>query len=149
MDHINWCLLGSVKDIIPIVYQIKVNTEVFPVVANHYVNPGYDISVYMRTATAVGGFPLGAFDTNIPYPSERLTIGKGERLLLYTDGITEATNEQNELYEYYRLIPDFLAQNRPEKAGVFVADLIAELKSFTGAAPQNDDITVLYLHRLP
>ena len=70
-----------------------------------------------------GGFPLWAFDMDMPYPSERLQIGK-------TDGVTEAANE---LYE----------RHRPDKAEIF----IAELKDFTGPAPQNDDVTALYLYR--
>lgn len=119
-----------------------------------YSNAGHSACYLLKRDGEVrelraGGFPLGAFDMNVPYPSKRLRIERGERLLLYTDGITEATNEQKESYEQHRPLPEFLARNKPEKADAFVADLITELKNFTGTTPQNDDITVLYLYRRP
>jgi serine phosphatase RsbU (regulator of sigma subunit) len=95
----------------------------------------------------LGGPPLGAVDLGIPYLSGRMTINKGERLLLYTDGVTEAMNEKNELYERKNSLPDFLAQHKSDRAESFIANLIADVRTFTGSAPQNDDITVLYLCR--
>lgn len=95
----------------------------------------------------VGGPPLGAFDFELPYKSGRATIEKGERLLFYTDGVTEAMNEKDELYERTVSLSDFLVKNRPDRAETFINDLIADIKKFTGSAPQSDDITILYLMR--
>jgi sigma-B regulation protein RsbU (phosphoserine phosphatase) len=111
-------------------------------------NPAY---VLRRDNTVlelkVGGLPIGMLNMNIPYESERFTLGKGERLFLYTDGITEASNEQNEFYEQVTPLIDFFVGHRSQRAEAFISDLIGEIKRFSGSAPQSDDITALYLHR--
>ena len=86
-------------------------------------------------------------DMDFPYQSEHVTIGKGERLLLYTDGITEATDGQNRMYEADTPLQLFVTAHKPDRAGLFIQDLIADIKRFTGNAPQSDDITALYLLR--
>jgi sigma-B regulation protein RsbU (phosphoserine phosphatase) len=94
-----------------------------------------------------GGVALGMLDMDFPYQTERVTIEPGERLLLYTDGVTEATNEQNRLYDADVPLQQFVFRTRPERAELFIQSLISDIKRFTGNAPQNDDITALYLLR--
>ena len=94
-----------------------------------------------------GGVALGMLDMDFPYQSERVTIGEGERLLLYTDGVTEATNEHSQLYDSHVPLREFLIQHKPDQAELFIRDLIMDIKKFTGNASQNDDITALYLVR--
>jgi sigma-B regulation protein RsbU (phosphoserine phosphatase) len=96
----------------------------------------------------IGGFPLGAFDLGLQYKCEKLTIGTGERLFLYTDGVTEAANEKGEFFEQSVQLPEYLIGNKPTHAEEFIHDLVATVKAFTGAAPQNDDITALYLIKI-
>ncbi len=86
-------------------------------------------------------------DMDFPYQSERVTIEKGERFLLYTDGITEASDEHEEFYDVHSPLRDFVLHHRPDRADAFIAELISDIKKFTGAAPQSDDITALYIHR--
>lgn len=93
------------------------------------------------------GLPLGMLDTDFHYRSERVTVRKGERLLLYTDGITEASDEHEEFYDDHFPLREFVIHHKPERAEVFIADLISDIKKFTGTAPQSDDITALYLYR--
>ncbi len=95
-----------------------------------------------------GGLPLGTIDMDLPYESERVTLGRGERLFLYTDGVTEAENEHHVLYELEFPITDFLTKHQPNSSEAFISDLIADIRKFTGTAPQNDDITAMYLRRL-
>jgi serine phosphatase RsbU (regulator of sigma subunit) len=40
-----------------------------------------------------------------------------------------------------------LAGHKPDQAEVFISELMTETKKFTGDAPQNDDITAIYLLR--
>ena len=94
-----------------------------------------------------GGVALGMLDIDFPYQTERVTIEPGERLLLYTDGVTEAANEQNQLYDSDVPLQQFVLRARPERAELFIQSLIGDIKRFTGNAPQNDDITALYLLR--
>lgn len=95
----------------------------------------------------IGGPPLGAFDVDFPYLSARTSIGQGERLLLYTDGVTEATNEKDEMYEDKLSLSRFLARHKPDRAETFITDLIDDIRRFAGSTPQSDDITMLYLRR--
>ena len=94
---------------------------------------------------SLGGIPLGMLDMDFPYQSETLTLGKGDRLLLYTDGIPEATDARQRLYEQDFPLKEYVSGHLPPRAGTFIQELIADVKKFTGAAPQNDDITALYL----
>lgn len=95
-----------------------------------------------------GGLPLGTIDMDLPYASERVVLEKGERLFLYTDGVTEAENEDHVLYEQDHLVTDFLVKNQSGGSETVITELIADIRKFTGHAPQNDDITAMYLRRL-
>jgi len=116
------------------------------------LNAGHTSTFLLRADGSVqelstGGVPLGMLDMDFPYQSETVTIQPGDRLLLYTDGVTEAMNENGDLYDTYAPLKDFIVQQRSEKAGGFIHDLISDIKRFTGKAEQNDDITALYLLR--
>ena len=93
------------------------------------------------------GIPFGMLDLGLPYKNEWVTLGKGERLLLYTDGIPEAINEEGVLYESVVPLQDFLKNRRSDPATTFIKNMIDDIKKFTGNAPQSDDITALYLVR--
>lgn len=95
-----------------------------------------------------GGLPLGTIDLDIPYNSERFVLERGERLFLYTDGVTEAEDEDHVLYERDFPVTDFLAKNAGDSSEAFISSLIADIRRFTGAAPQNDDITAMSLRRI-
>lgn len=117
------------------------------------VNAGHN-SIYLRSATGMvtelntGGIPLGMLDLGLPYASEKVIIGRGDRLLLYTDGIPEAHNAEQELYDSHHPLKDLFATVIPATATPFIDALMADLRAFVGDAPQADDITALYLVRL-
>lgn len=94
-----------------------------------------------------GGVPFGMLDMDFPYQSEQSVLSPGDRLLLYTDGVTEASDERDRLYDSEVPLIDFVVHHRHDKADAFIRDLIADLKRFTGNAPQSDDITALTLIR--
>lgn len=89
------------------------------------------------------GFVLAGMDT-IKYRQNEITIAPGDRLLLYTDGVTEATNSQNQLYGEERLSA-FMNAHSDEKAEDILRDLKSDIYAFQGEAPQFDDITMLML----
>ncbi len=93
-----------------------------------------------------GGVSFGMLDMDLPYESEKHVLQHGERLLLYTDGIPEAMNENEEVYEDQRLI-DFFRDTKFTSAKSFIDELIVDIKSHTGNTPQSDDITALCLKR--
>ncbi|MEW6511664.1 MAG: PP2C family protein-serine/threonine phosphatase [Bacteroidota bacterium] len=111
-------------------------------------NPVYVLRAGGRVEQlSVGGIPFGMLDADFPYESERTVLQPGDRVLLYTDGITEAVNEENGLYDAHAPLIDFCVHHRPERADTFIADLIADIRRFTGNATQSDDITALYILR--
>jgi serine phosphatase RsbU (regulator of sigma subunit)/anti-sigma regulatory factor (Ser/Thr protein kinase)/transposase len=91
------------------------------------------------------GFPLGI---DLPDPGlfaksltqDHVSLKKGDLLLVYTDGITEAMNARREQFGEKRLM-ELVHQYHGLSADDFMKKLSAELENFTGDFPQNDDIT--------
>jgi serine phosphatase RsbU (regulator of sigma subunit)/anti-sigma regulatory factor (Ser/Thr protein kinase) len=93
---------------------------------------------YLKTR---GGFVLAGME-GIKYRVNELTLNYGDRLFLYTDGVPEATNENNELYGETRLI-SFINDNATLDATKLLPNLKNNIDDFVGKAPQFDDITML------
>ncbi len=91
------------------------------------------------------GFVLAGLE-NMRYESRRLTLGEGDTLFLYTDGVTEALDPNEELFGEERLHD---ALNRDEGRELSVDKLLpylrAELVEYARGAEQADDITMLGL----
>jgi serine phosphatase RsbU (regulator of sigma subunit)/anti-sigma regulatory factor (Ser/Thr protein kinase)/transposase len=91
------------------------------------------------------GFPVGI---DLPNPDlfeksltqESVKLMKGDVLLLYTDGITEAMNPRREQFGEKRLL-DLVRQHHELSAEEFVQKLSEDIARFTEDYPQNDDIT--------
>lgn len=99
------------------------------------------------TELDTGGVAFGMIDMEFPYQSRTVAIEPGERLLLYTDGVTEAINEKEEQYDNVVSLKNFLMGQKKDGAGTVIQDLIDDIRRFCGTAPQADDITALYLIR--
>ena len=93
---------------------------------------------YLKTRA---GFVLAGME-GVRYRVGEITLGEGDRLFLYTDGVTEATNTENKLYGEQRLL-DFMNANSGTKASELLPELKANIDEFVGQAPQFDDITML------
>jgi len=86
---------------------------------------------------------LGAME-GFPYRSEKRLFSPGERLVLYSDGITEAETLDHEQYGNDRMLA--FCQNHADCAtGNFVTELFASVAQFAGVAEQFDDQTTLVL----
>jgi sigma-B regulation protein RsbU (phosphoserine phosphatase) len=78
------------------------------------------------------------------YQDRRLTLAPGDTLLLYTDGVTEATNLAKQLYGEDRLLA--LAQQAgPASPQNLVTALVSSVSGFAGTGALSDDVTVLAL----
>ena len=93
------------------------------------------------------GFVLAGME-GVRYRMGEITLTPGDRLFLYTDGVTEATNAGNELYGEDRLV-SFMNQNATCDAAELLPALKAGIDEFVGEAPQFDDITMLMLDYKP
>lgn len=114
-----------------------------------YVNAGHNPPLikqnggeftYLKSRVS---FVLAGMET-IKYRQNEITIAPGDRLFLYTDGVTEATNSSIELYGEERLSA-FMNSHSDENAEEILHDLKADIYAFQGEAPQFDDITMLML----
>ena len=93
------------------------------------------------------GFVLAGME-GIRYRVNELELSPGDRLFLYTDGVTEATNAENKLYGEDRLLT-FMNQSASMVATEFLPALKVNIDEFVGEAPQFDDITMLMFDYKP
>ena len=114
-------------------------------VVNAGHNPGFllDVKGGMHSIDASGP-PLGMLPRRT-YEEEVHQFGDGSRLLLYTDGLTEVFQDDEEfgterLLEAFRRCP-------PEDGNLVLEHLWEAIDAFSGGAPQRDDMTALTLAR--
>ncbi|MCM1162278.1 MAG: SpoIIE family protein phosphatase [Roseburia sp.] len=93
--------------------------------------------------TAISGFVLAGMEET-KYRQSEIRLRKGDTLLLYTDGVTEATNSQNNLYGEKRLEQLMTAMEQQEPKDVLL-EVWRDVNHFQGEAEQSDDITMLAL----
>jgi sigma-B regulation protein RsbU (phosphoserine phosphatase) len=92
-----------------------------------------------------GGMPLGVFE-DAKFGERELVLEKGDTLLVYTDGVTEAMNLAKDLFGEDRL------QLAVEGGAALSAEKVTErvvekVEEFVGAAERSDDITLLAIQR--
>ena len=111
-----------------------------------FVNAGHNYPVHIHESEisflkTKPNFVLGGMDEMV-YQEHSVTLAKGDRLFVYTDGVTEANNENSELFGDERLLQaaSLCADENPETA---CKTVLEQLKAFVGEAPQFDDITML------
>lgn len=83
------------------------------------------------------GYPIGIVETN--YTEQKLKLGKGDKLFFYSDGVTDAINNNGESFEIERVLEHLTI------SGNDINTLTSELKRFCHPAPQIDDITMLMI----
>jgi sigma-B regulation protein RsbU (phosphoserine phosphatase) len=89
------------------------------------------------------GTALG-FEPGLEYERTELTLGKSDTLILYSDGVSEAFNPQDECYGNERLLSEangFAGQSAP----AITTGLLQKVRAFAGSAPQSDDIAIMVL----
>jgi sigma-B regulation protein RsbU (phosphoserine phosphatase) len=86
-------------------------------------------------------FPLGILD-EADYQETQIRLEPGDRIVLYTDGIVEAMNDQNEIFGFERLLR-VVEDAGPISAEMLLKRIMEEVKAFSGSAPQHDDLTVI------
>jgi sigma-B regulation protein RsbU (phosphoserine phosphatase) len=93
-----------------------------------------------------GGVGLGMFDFSVPLTGQKSILHSGDKLFLYTDGIPEAMNENEEEYSDEKMI-NFFQNHAESPAKDFIDDLVNDVKHYVGSALRSDDITALVLKR--
>lgn len=87
------------------------------------------------------GFVLAGME-DIKFKQAEIKLNKGDKIFLYTDGATEATNINNELYGDNRLL-ECLRRLKGKNAEEALHAVRADIDEFVGDAEQFDDLTLL------
>ncbi len=116
-----------------------------------YANAGHNPALLVRASGEVErllatGTPLGVLPA-ARYTVAEVTLAQGEFLVLYTDGIVEATNPDDEEYGLERMIETVL-RHRGESLDRLARALNADLETFVRGIPFADDRTLVLLRRL-
>lgn len=96
----------------------------------------------VRELGDVPALPL-AVEASCHFPENSLTLSPGDTLLLYTDGITEAINDRDEMYGLDRLL-SCVCEDVPNAQHI-IDCVVHKLMAFTQDLPQFDDQTLLAL----
>jgi len=114
-----------------------------------YSNGAHNSPFLLKSSGGVEQLPLtdGSILGQIPgldFETKRVKLERGDRLFLYTDGVSEAMDPENAQYGEDRLKAHLEASNG---SGIreIVQGNVTDLKKHTRGAPQSDDITLLAL----
>ena len=92
------------------------------------------------------GFVLGEIE-DVRYTDNALTLGKGDVIFVYTDGIPEATDKNDEQFGFDRTLAALNSTRDRDMAGMCDA-LMKSIEEFRGDAKQFDDITMLAIRKI-
>ena len=111
-----------------------------------YVNAGHPFPVLYQNKkfsflSEKPNFVLGGME-GLPYKEYSITLGKGDRIFVYTDGVTEATNSEEKLFGDDRLL-EAVQGSQEKNAPDTLTQIQSQIDSFVGEADQFDDITML------
>ncbi len=111
-----------------------------------YVNAGHN-PPYLLTSGGISkvemtnGLVLGV-SVDFIFQSKKLQMNKGDKLLLFTDGVVEAFNTEESAYSEDRF-ENFLKENLQLSPEALIKKSFIDVNDFVGNAPQSDDITLL------
>jgi sigma-B regulation protein RsbU (phosphoserine phosphatase) len=113
-----------------------------------YVNAGHNPPLLIRNNEIIyldkGGIILGVMKTFIPYALETIQLQKDDLILLFTDGVTEAKNPEDEEFSDEKLESEI-----KQIVNLSVDDILENVKrsvyDFANGAFQSDDITIIVI----
>ena len=117
-----------------------------------YTNAGHNPPYLLRKNGTMekleeGGMILGIFKTTTPYAEASITLAQGDVLVMYTDGVSEAMNQNNEQFTE-ELLEAILKKSTHLSSKEIIKLIQKELETHTQGTPQFDDITLLVLKAL-
>jgi sigma-B regulation protein RsbU (phosphoserine phosphatase) len=117
----------------------------------HYSNGGHNSPYILKANGQVEMMPtstdcmVGGIE-GIDYHNYKTQLEVGDTLLMYTDGVNEAFNEQWEEYGDQRM-QNILEKLNGKSCQEIIEGQLEDVKAFAGNAPQSDDITLMALKR--
>jgi sigma-B regulation protein RsbU (phosphoserine phosphatase) len=115
-----------------------------------YSNAGHNAPLVVSAGGAVtrleaGGLILGIFE-DAAYETGEAVLAPGDRLVLFTDGVTEAMDEQDELWGEERLVELVRAAADLDSAAL-LGRIVEAVRRFEGARGASDDVTLIVARR--
>ena len=116
-----------------------------------FISAGHNPAYLFRSATGKiealvsDAYVLGMFDF-ASYQSGRLHLCKGDILVVYSDGLTDAQNQQEEMFGEERLL-EVIRQEAPTGGHALEQKLLKSIGEFTQGTPQTDDITFVVIEK--
>ncbi len=112
----------------------------------YYVSAGHETAYLVRSKDQIEELnatgPILGLKGLFEWPEQKLVIGRGDRLILLTDGITETISPKGEAFGKKRVI-EIIEKSRQESVDAFPERLIESIIAFRGSGIQLDDITML------
>ena len=112
-----------------------------------FVNAGHELPLYLACSESearefwASGIPVGALPGTL-YREHSLRLGSGDRLLLYTDGVTETRGDKG--FFGLEAVKDFFVAKRQESPSDFSTQLMDRLKEYSNDHLR-DDVAVLLI----
>ncbi len=115
------------------------------------VNAGHNPPLILKNDKSIvkidaGGVAFGMFDMGLPFDSEKIVLEKGERLFIFSDGIPEAMDKDENEYTDERL-EEFFSEKSELNSEEFINSIVLDVKKHANGEHQSDDITAIYLIR--
>ncbi len=115
-----------------------------------YVNAGHNAPILRKKSGAIerleaGGIPVGILAEST-YLVGTTRLERGDWLVIFTDGVVEAVNGQDEEYGEAALVR-LVDRHSGSTPAELLRSLLTELDEYVGNTPQHDDITCLLLKR--
>lgn len=112
-----------------------------------FTNAGHNFPVLLRADGSrvlleTGGIIVGMMD-GVHYGEEQLVLAAGDRLVLYTDGVTEAANGAGEMFGEERLYACLASLPADQPASAIVDAVLGEVRRFLAGMEAGDDITIM------
>ena len=116
-----------------------------------YCNAGHEQPMLFRRDGTMerlqtGGIALGVLDT-FPYQEASVTLAPGDFLVIYSDGIPDATDELGNFFEEERLVASIRA-HAEESAAELMQHVVDAVCGHERGAPRTDDLTIMVVKRL-
>jgi serine phosphatase RsbU (regulator of sigma subunit) len=119
--------------------------------SGQFISAGHNIAYLFRSATgrveqlAPDSYFLGMFDF-ASYQSRTLHLDKGDVLVVYSDGLTDAENPQQEMFGEERLL-EIIRRDGPLGSRAVEQSFLRSIADFTQGSPQTDDITFVVVEK--
>ncbi|MGA2133599.1 MAG: SpoIIE family protein phosphatase [Bryobacteraceae bacterium] len=117
-----------------------------------FISAGHNPAYLFRSATGKieklvsDAHFLGMFES-ATYPTRAFRLDKGDILVVYSDGLTDAQNQQEQLFGEGRLLR-IIRQAAPSGSAALEQAFLKAIAEFTQGTPQTDDITFVVVERI-